>query len=486
MKITPNSVLVLLSVLASAHAFTLPQKSHPTFSQPKLARPACLPKVTTAPKHGDSTSLSMIEFSSELVAESGVNLFNALLPLAIFASSIALSVKDSSPRVEIDWTATAKADAVTFAQPQETPVTVAPVVKATPKPAVAIFASSIAVAAKNPSPRVEMDSTATRKAESTALAQPQKETPVTVAAAASSIALSVKSSSPQVEMDSTAARKAEPTALAQPQEETPVTVAPVASSFALTVKNSSPQVEMDSTATRKAEPTALAQPQEETPATVAPVASSFALTVKNSSPQVERDWTASRKAEPIALAQPQEETPVTVAPAAKAALKPAMAIFASSVARAVKNSNPRVEMDSTSTRKAEPIDLAQPQEAPPVTVVPVASSIALPLKNSSPRVEIDSTAARKAEPIALAEPHEEIPVTVTPVAKGTPKPAGIRSFREMEKVNYMAAVDEREALRCKEVDVPATKAKRSVAIQTVRFFFRGFAFPFRGLKRLFS
>jgi hypothetical protein len=136
MKITPNSVLVLLSVLASAHAFTLPQKSHPTFSQPKLARPTCLPKVTTAPKHGDSTSLSMIEFPSELVAESGVNLFNALLPLAIFASSIALSVKNSSPRVEMDWTATTKAEAVAFAQPQEeTPVTVAPVAKATPKPA---------------------------------------------------------------------------------------------------------------------------------------------------------------------------------------------------------------------------------------------------------------------------------------------------------------------------------------------------------------
>ncbi len=134
MKITPNSVLVLLSVLASAHAFTVPQKSHPSVSQPKLARPTCLPKVNTAPKHGDSTSLSMIEFSSELVGESGVNLYNALLPLAIFASSITLSVKNSSPRVEMDWTATRRADAVAFAQPlEETPVTVAPDAMATPK-----------------------------------------------------------------------------------------------------------------------------------------------------------------------------------------------------------------------------------------------------------------------------------------------------------------------------------------------------------------
>jgi hypothetical protein len=235
MKITPNSVLVFLSVLASAHAFMVPQKN-------QLAGPTCLPKVTPAPKHGDSTSLSMIEFPSELVAGSGVNLYNVLLPFAIFAYSIALSVKNSSPRVEIDWTAT-KAGSVAFAQPKE-------------------------------------------------------ETPVTVAAAASIIALSVK--------------------------------------------------------------------------------------------------------------------------------------------------------------------------------------------NSSPRVEIDSTATRKAEPIALVQPQEETHVTVAPVAKATPKPAGIRSFSEIEKLNYMAAIDEREALRCKEVDVPATKAKPSVVIQTFRFFRRGFAFPFRGLKKLFS
>jgi hypothetical protein len=88
--------------------------------------------------------------------------------------------------------------------------------------------------------------------------------------------------------------------------------------------------------------------------------------------------------------------------------------------------------------------------------------------------------------VASVEASVEANVWLGLEMKHSPTQIGSIQIVVKNKVVTPKQVYKREALCCKGVGAPATKAKPSVTIHTFRFFSRGFAFPLRRLKKLFS